>query len=80
MPRKSKLSPEMQQLFKTNPSEFFRRMGAQGGRKRNKKVTPEQLARWGRVGGILGTESRWGKKNANPIRTNRKQKRNARKS
>jgi hypothetical protein len=71
MPRKSKLSPEMRALYKTDPAEFFRRTGAKGGRQRNKKVTllaassgvtkKQVLAQWGRVGGIVGMESRWGK-------------------
>ena len=31
--------------------EYFRKTGAQGGKARAKKHTPEELSRWGKMGG-----------------------------
>jgi hypothetical protein len=34
-----------------NVMEYFRKTGAQGGKARAKKHTPEELSKWGKMGG-----------------------------
>ena len=34
-----------------NVLEFFKKTGAQGGKARAKKHTPEELSKWGKLGG-----------------------------
>jgi general stress protein YciG len=49
--RKRSLTEEERKLWQDNPTEFFRQMGARGGRKRNRVVTKEEIRKWGRKGG-----------------------------
>jgi hypothetical protein len=49
--RKRSLTDEERKLWQENPTEFFRLMGAKGGRKRNRVVTKSEIRKWGRQGG-----------------------------
>jgi len=71
------MTPELRELFRTNPSEFFRQMGSLGGRKRNKAVTKDQLEKWGNEATKVTTPAqrkRWGKKGGKASAAARKEK------
>jgi hypothetical protein len=64
---KATMTPEMRDLLKNNPSEFFRLMGARGGKKRKKNSTPEQRSAWSAKAAEVTTPAqrkRWGRKGA----------------